>query len=82
MKILVTGAAGYIASHTAERLRSLGHEVVGLDMVGEGGASLTVELEDKKSVPTLVAASTRILLGRGGSKLQHTYTQESAGTFL
>jgi UDP-glucuronate 4-epimerase len=31
MKILVTGAAGYIASHTAERLHSLGHEVVGLD---------------------------------------------------
>ncbi|WP_269222095.1 NAD-dependent epimerase/dehydratase family protein [Flavobacterium sp. IMCC34518] len=31
MKILVTGAAGYIASHTAERLYSLGHEVVGLD---------------------------------------------------
>lgn len=31
MKILVTGAAGFIASHTAERLQSLGHEVVGLD---------------------------------------------------
>jgi len=31
MKILVTGAAGYIGSHTAERLKSLGHEVVGLD---------------------------------------------------
>ena len=54
-------------------------EVVGIDLVGEGGASLTVELEDKKSVPTLVAANTRILLGRGGSKLQHTYTQETAG---
>lgn len=31
MKILVTGAAGYIASHVSERLQSLGHEVVGLD---------------------------------------------------
>lgn len=31
MKILVTGAAGFIGSHTAERLHSLGHEVVGLD---------------------------------------------------
>lgn len=31
MKILVTGAAGFIASHTAERLLMLGHEVVGLD---------------------------------------------------
>jgi UDP-glucuronate 4-epimerase len=31
MKILVTGAAGFIGSHAAERLRFLGHEVVGLD---------------------------------------------------
>lgn len=31
MKILVTGVAGFIASHTAERLHSMGHEVVGLD---------------------------------------------------
>jgi nucleoside-diphosphate-sugar epimerase len=31
MKILVTGAAGFIGSHTAERLAVLGHEVLGLD---------------------------------------------------
>jgi nucleoside-diphosphate-sugar epimerase len=31
MKILVTGAAGFIASHTAERLQAMGHQVVGLD---------------------------------------------------
>lgn len=31
MKILVTGAAGYIGSHVAERLKFLGNEVVGLD---------------------------------------------------
>lgn len=31
MKILVTGAAGFIGSHTAERLLDLGHEVMGLD---------------------------------------------------
>ncbi len=31
MKILVTGAAGFIGSHTCERLKSLGHDVVGLD---------------------------------------------------
>ena len=54
-------------------------EVAGIDNVGEGGASLTVEVEDKKSVPTLVAANTRIVLGRNGSQLKHTYTQESAG---
>ena len=31
MKILVTGAAGFIGSHLAERLVALGHEVIGLD---------------------------------------------------
>jgi len=31
MKILVTGAAGFIGSHLAERLAGLGHSVVGLD---------------------------------------------------
>lgn len=31
MKILITGAAGYIGSHVAECLQSFGNEVVGLD---------------------------------------------------
>ena len=31
MKILVTGAAGFIGSHTSERLGSLGHQVVAVD---------------------------------------------------
>lgn len=31
MKILVTGVAGFIGSHTSERLLSLGHDVVGVD---------------------------------------------------
>ena len=31
MKILVTGVAGFIGSHTAERLQELGHEVIGVD---------------------------------------------------
>ena len=31
MKILVTGAVGFIGSHTAERLVKLGHEVYGVD---------------------------------------------------
>ena len=31
MKILVTGAAGFIGSHAAERLHSLGHDVLAID---------------------------------------------------
>ena len=31
MRILVTGAAGFIASHLCEKLHDLGNEVVGLD---------------------------------------------------
>ena len=31
MKILVTGGAGFIGSHTCDRLLSLGHEVIALD---------------------------------------------------
>ena len=31
MKILVTGSAGFIGSHLAEKLVSLGHEVIGVD---------------------------------------------------
>lgn len=31
MKILITGIAGFIGSHVAEHLHSLGHEVIGID---------------------------------------------------
>lgn len=31
MKILITGAAGFIGSHTAQRLQAMGHQVIGWD---------------------------------------------------
>jgi UDP-glucose 4-epimerase len=36
MRVLVTGGAGYIGSHTVARLRSAGHEVVVLDTLEHG----------------------------------------------
>ena len=35
MKILVTGAAGFIGYHLCEKLVSLGHEVIGLDNIND-----------------------------------------------
>jgi nucleoside-diphosphate-sugar epimerase len=35
MKILVTGAAGFIGSHTSEKLASLGHQVTGADNLSD-----------------------------------------------
>lgn len=40
MKILVTGAAGYIGAATVARLLAAGHEVQGLDNLRFGGAAL------------------------------------------
>lgn len=35
MKILVTGTAGFIGSHLAQRLLARGDEVVGLDSIND-----------------------------------------------
>ena len=35
MKVLVTGAAGFIGFHTTEKLIEQGHEVIGLDNIND-----------------------------------------------
>ena len=47
MRIAVTGSSGKLGTATVERLRSDGHEVLGLDLTGAGGPGFTrVDLTD------------------------------------
>jgi UDP-glucose 4-epimerase len=58
-RLLVTGGAGYVGSHTARHLRDVGHDVVVFDRLYEGyreaaGASLIVgDLRDRADVERL-----------------------------
>jgi len=36
MKILITGVAGFLGSHLADRMLQLGHDVVGCDNLSGG----------------------------------------------
>jgi len=55
MKILVTGGAGFIGSHTCDRLLSRGHEVVVLD-------ALTPPVH-RDRVPTYLSPEVDFFLG-------------------
>ncbi|RJO59745.1 NAD-dependent epimerase/dehydratase family protein [Candidatus Parcubacteria bacterium] len=48
-KILITGGAGFIGSHLADRLLSLGHEVYALDDLSTGKFENIIHLESHKS---------------------------------
>ena len=56
MKILVTGGAGFIGSHTCDRLLALGHEVIVLD-------ALTPPVH-RNGQATLPESRGRLLSGR------------------
>src|SRR5437763_9800062 len=49
MRILVTGAAGFLGSHLCDRLLALGHRVVGMDNFITGNRS---NLDHLKSHPS------------------------------
>ena len=49
MKILVTGGAGFIGSHLAERLVAEGHSVIALDDLSTGNSKNVSSLNDNKS---------------------------------
>ena len=43
MKVIVTGAAGFIGSHAAERWLKQGHHVVGVDNLSRPGNAANLE---------------------------------------
>jgi UDP-glucuronate decarboxylase len=49
MKVLVTGAAGFLGSHISSRLINLGHEVIGVDDFSTGQAANLLELNKNPS---------------------------------
>lgn len=53
MKVLVTGAAGFIGSHTCERLVAKGHEVIGYDVFSD----FLYSAEIKRKVATHLQSS-------------------------
>lgn len=51
MKILITGGAGFVGSHLADRLLKDGHEITVIDDLSTGRYSNIAHLEeDRKSV--------------------------------
>lgn len=60
MRILVTGAAGFIGSHVAEAYQRAGHEVVGVDNLSRGKrenlpAAIRLEVLDLEDAPRVEA---------------------------
>ncbi len=79
MRILVTGGAGFIGSHLAEKLVGLGHEVIVLDDLSTGREENIVHLRD--SITFIKGSITdRALLSRVMEGVQVVFHQAALGS--
>ena len=67
MKILVTGAAGFIGSHLCERLARMGHEVTGLDNFSD---YYSVELKQQNAMEVAAAGVEMVTMDLVNDVLQ------------
>lgn len=61
MRIVVTGAAGFLGSHLVDRLLGQGHEVVGVDSFITGAKENIEHLKDNRSFRMITADVTRYI---------------------
>lgn len=71
MKVLVTGAAGFIGSHTCERLATMGHEVVAIDNFSD---YYDVDLKKRNAADLLKQGISVQNVDIREAKLSHTVT--------
>jgi len=61
MRIVVTGAAGFLGSHLVDRLLGKGHEVVGIDSLITGSLDNLAHLQDNPAFRFLRADVTQYI---------------------
>ena len=66
MRILVTGAAGFLGSHLCDRLVGLGHQVIGMDNFVTGNAANIAQLEGQPAFQFVRHDVTRFIEVAGG----------------
>lgn len=57
MRILLTGSSGWLGRTLAPRLRSLGHEVIGIDPVSGPDTAIVASIADRGAVRDAIAAN-------------------------
>ncbi|MBI3828741.1 MAG: SDR family oxidoreductase [Planctomycetes bacterium] len=65
MRIVVTGAAGFLGSHLVDRLLGQGHEVIGVDSLITGAAENLQHLKDNPSFHLIQADVTKYIAVSG-----------------